>query len=111
MLFHINHILIIGQTMATYVILNIVVMLVIVAATIRRIRWNRPLLITLTILILATAIFDSIIVLTKIVAYNPSHILGLYVGAAPIEDFFYALAVVILVPTIWHIIGGANEKV
>lgn len=52
---------------------------------------------------LLTAVFDSIIVWSQIVGYDPEKILGIYVGFAPIEDFFYALLAVIIVPALWKL--------
>jgi lycopene cyclase domain-containing protein len=52
-------------------------------------------------LLLLTAIFDSLIVRSGIVAYTRSHILGVYIGKAPIEDFFYAVVAAILAPLLW----------
>ncbi len=46
---------------------------------------------TIGILLLLTAVFDSIIVRAGIVTYQREHILGWYIGYAPVEDFFYAL--------------------
>jgi lycopene cyclase domain-containing protein len=53
-------------------------------------------------LFVMTAIFDNVIIMLDIVAYEPSHILGLYVGRAPIEDFFYCIGAVLLLPYLWR---------
>lgn len=57
---------------------------------------------TLAIVLALTALFDSLIILVQIVGYNSDHILGLYVWRAPVEDFFYAVASVVLVCTLWE---------
>lgn len=57
----------------------------------------------LIVLLILTAIFDSIIVGAGIVGYNPQKILGIYLGFAPIEDFFYALLAVVVVPALWNV--------
>jgi lycopene cyclase domain-containing protein len=62
------------------------------------------------IIIAMTAIFDPIIIALHIVAYNPSHILGIYWFGAPIEDFFYALYAVVLIPLVWNKIGATRAK-
>lgn len=49
-----------------------------------------------------TAVFDSLIIATGVVDYNPAKILGLKIGLAPIEDFAYSLVAAILIPAIWH---------
>lgn len=71
------------------------------APTLRQLR-GRPIAITALILIALTAVFDNIIVGVGLVAYDDDLILGIRVPIAPIEDFSYTLAVVMLVPTIWH---------
>lgn len=70
---------------------------------------SRPWWIMLVALLLMTAVFDSLIVSSGIVGYNESKILGVYVGAAPIEDFAYALLAAIVVPDIWNMLGGRRD--
>jgi len=66
--------------------------------------------ITLAVLVVLTAVFDSIIIWAKIVAYDTDKILGLYVGLAPIEDFFYAILAIIIVPTLWNLFEPKKES-
>lgn len=56
----------------------------------------------LAILLVLTAIFDNLIIYSGIVEYTSQNILGVYVGRAPIEDFSYALAAVMLLPALWE---------
>jgi len=65
--------------------------------------------IALAILIVLTAIFDSIIIGAGIVGYDTNKILGLYVGFAPIEDFFYAILAIIIVPALWNLFEPKKE--
>lgn len=62
-------------------------------------------LITLIILLAFTAIFDNAIVGAGIVEYDPSTITGIYVGVVPIEDFAYSVAAVLILPTLWGVLG------
>ena len=96
--------------MATYLIINCIIlaMLVIVLWATRTLIWNRAATITLVILLVSTAIFDSMIVGFGIVAYDPALILGLRIIEAPIEDFFYSIAAMLLVPAVWHALGGSK---
>ncbi|WP_438855821.1 lycopene cyclase domain-containing protein [Agromyces sp. M3QZ16-3] len=55
------------------------------------------------VLLVLTAVFDSIIVGTGIVAYDDAHRSGWTIGLAPIEDFLYPLAGVLLLPAVWGI--------
>lgn len=92
--------------MVTYLVLNLV-FLAAVLGTMRLARvpinWKRTA-ITINILIVFTAIFDSFIVSLGIVGYDTSKTLGITIGYAPIEDFFYAVLSSILVPAIWRIL-------
>ncbi len=97
--------------MATYIILNLIFLSVVTLAL--RIKWRRPSKawwVTLGVSIVLTAIFDSVIVGTNIVAYNPDNILGITIGTAPIEDFFYAIAASVIVPTIWMKLSFKKEQ-
>ena len=49
------------------------------------------------VLMIMTAIFDNVIVLTGIVSYDESKISGIKILAAPIEDFGYTLVLVPLI--------------
>ena len=95
--------------MATYLILNLVMLALIFAGTYLAkafsFRW-RIFLIMLTL----TMIFDSLIIVSQIVGYDSMKILVIYIGFAPIEDFFYTLVAVMLVPALWITLGKKNEK-
>lgn len=97
--------------MATYLLVNCIFLLVVIILFPVRIKKpSKAILFTLLGLLVLTAIFDSLIVNFEIVGYNTSHILGVYVGAAPIEDFFYALLAVMIVPTLWRIMGKKHDR-
>lgn len=61
-------------------------------------------------LVVATAIFDNIIVGTGIVAYDETLILGVKIGYAPIEDFAYSLAAPLLISIAIEIRKGLRWK-
>lgn len=97
--------------MATYLILNLLFILVVCLVLRFRFRWpSRALFVTFIILMVLTAVFDNLIVGLSIVDYDPSKILGVRIGYAPIEDFMYAILAVILVPAVWHKIGASHAK-
>ena len=101
--------------MATYLLVNILFLAVVLAVfrIVFRVHWRRPSkawLLTLTSLILLTAVFDSFIVGFGMVAYNPAMTLGINIGAAPIEDFFYALLAAILIPLLWKILEKKYDR-
>ena len=62
----------------------------------------RPLLTVLAVMLLMTAVFDSLIIALNLVTYDTTHILGIYIGRAPIEDFCYTVLAAILVPILWE---------
>lgn len=89
--------------MATYIILNIVFIALLLTVAIRfRTRFDRSWLIALLVLLAMTAVFDNLIILAGIVLYDPSKNLHLFIGVAPIEDFFYPLAALLILPALWH---------
>lgn len=55
------------------------------------------------VLFVLTAVFDSVIIGTGIVAYDDGQRTGLTIGLAPIEDFLYPFAGVLLLPAIWEV--------
>lgn len=90
-----------------YAVLSVVVLAVVAGAcapVLRRLR-PAPILWTALVLVVLTAVFDSAIVGFGLTVYEPDAILGAYVGAAPVEDFAYTIAVVLLVPTLWTVLG------
>jgi len=69
-----------------------------------------PLAWTGLILLAMTAVFDSVIVGYGLTVYDPETILGVYVGAAPIEDFGYTVAAVMIMPTLWTVLGRRAKE-
>ena len=95
--------------MATYIILNIIVIALV--CLFLRVKLRKPsnaIIITSALLIILTAIFDNVIVGLSIVDYDPSKILGLKIGFAPVEDFMYAVLAVLLVPLLWQKVGSKH---
>ncbi|AOY56350.1 MAG: hypothetical protein RI933_671 [Actinomycetota bacterium] len=78
----------------TYALLNLVFLagLGVVALVLRKQLPWRAISVATLVLVLLTAVFDNLIILTGIVAYDPSLISGIKIGVAPIEDFAYAVA-------------------
>ncbi|WP_309712382.1 lycopene cyclase domain-containing protein [Pseudolysinimonas sp.] len=57
-------------------------------------------------LLILTAVFDNVLVGTGIVGYDPALISGAKVGVAPLEDFAYTIAALVLLPPLWSLLGG-----
>lgn len=97
----------------TYLVLNTIFFVPILAIAAWAYRTRRQLLpsrraivITLVVLLLATAVFDNMLIAAGIVDYNPDLILGVRLGLAPIEDFAYTVGACILLPSLWALIPG-----
>lgn len=93
----------------TYWLLNLaflaaVVVVALAALLARRApRW-RLVGLTAIVLVVMTAVFDNVLVGVGIVAYDPARISGIRIGVAPIEDFAYAIAAVVLLPSLWSLL-------
>ncbi len=84
--------------------LALVVLVALAAVLARRApRWRVVGLAAIPLVVL-TAVFDNVIVGLRIVAYAPGRISGIRVGVAPIEDFGYAIAAVVLLPCLWSLL-------
>ena len=97
--------------MATYLLVNLIFMAAILAFI--RAGYRRPSKrwwVMLAVLVLLTAVFDSVLVYFQVVGYDVSKILGVYVGYAPVEDFFYAIFAAIVVPWAWYKFGKHNDE-
>jgi small toxic polypeptide LdrA/B/C/D len=56
-------------------------------------------------LLLLTAVFDNVMIASGLFAYADAQISGARIGLAPVEDFSYPLAAVILLPALWSLFG------
>ncbi|WP_313356321.1 lycopene cyclase domain-containing protein [Microbacterium sp.] len=59
------------------------------------------LLVAAAALVLLTAVFDNLMIAVGLFDYSSGHISGIRIGEAPLEDFAYPLAAVILLPALW----------
>ncbi|TPW76848.1 lycopene cyclase domain-containing protein [Schumannella sp. 10F1B-5-1] len=72
-------------------------------------RW-RAVALTLIVLLVMTAIFDNVMIGVGLVGYDPSRISGAFIGIAPLEDFAYAIAAVVLLPVLWHLLPTSRTR-
>ena len=61
--------------------------------------------ITAVVLLILTAVFDNVMIAAGLFGYNPERISGAFIGSAPLEDFAYTLAAVMLLPALWMLLG------
>ena len=57
--------------------------------------------VTVVVLFILTAVFDTVMIATSLFHYSADHLLGVHIGLAPLEDFAYPLAGAVLLPTLW----------
>ena len=56
-------------------------------------------------MLVLTAVFDNLIILSGIVDYDDTKLMGINILAVPIEDFAYTVVAVLLVPAIWKAVN------
>lgn len=67
--------------------------------------WLLAVGVTLIVLLVMTAVFDNVMIGVGLVGYDPALISGAKVGIAPLEDFAYAIAAVVLLPSLWVLLA------
>jgi lycopene cyclase domain-containing protein len=70
----------------------------------------RALLIAAGVMVFLTAIFDNAIIGFGLVDYDEALISGVRIGFAPLEDFAYTAAALLIVPALWHLIVAPARK-
>jgi lycopene cyclase domain-containing protein len=97
-------------TLLNVVFLGIVALVAIAAMVVRQApRW-RAVGLAAVLLLALTAIFDNVIIGTGLVAYDDSLISGVRIGLAPIEDFAYTVAALVLLPAVWELLRRAPSR-
>jgi lycopene cyclase domain len=84
--------------------LAFVAVVALVAVVARRSPAWRAVGLAAIVVLLLTAIFDNVLVGTGIVGYDERLISGAKVGVAPLEDFAYAIAALVLLPALWSLL-------
>lgn len=64
------------------------------------------LLLTATVLLTLTAVFDNIMIGVGLVDYGDAQISGIRLGIMPIEDFAYTVFAVLALPALWTLLGA-----
>ena len=94
---------------AVFVVVSLLFLVAVVATAPRRralvARWWRPILAAGVALMVLTAIFDNVMIAIGLIAYEPTHLVGVLIGLAPIEDFTYPLAGLLFLPALWLLLG------
>ncbi|MHA7984641.1 lycopene cyclase domain-containing protein [Rathayibacter sp. CAU 1779] len=72
-------------------------------------RWWAPTLLSSVAVVLLTAVFDSLLIAADVIRYDDGFLSGIRLGLAPVEDVAYPLAAILLVPSLWSLVGGARR--
>lgn len=92
------------------VFLGIVAVVAFAGIVVRRTpRWGAVGLVA-ALLLVATAVFDNVMISVGLVAYDPALIQGAFVGVAPLEDFAYTVAAVVGLPALWVLLGPSKGR-
>ena len=99
----------------TYWLINIpflvVAALVTTAALVaRRVPRASAWLVAAGVMVALTAIFDNAIIGFGIVDYDDALISGVRIGVAPIEDFAYTVAALMMIPPAWHLLERRSRE-
>lgn len=73
-------------------------------------RWRVVAIVAVAVLLL-TAVFDNVMIRIGLVGYDPVAISGVFVGVAPLEDFAYAVAAAVLLPSVWSLLARKPRDV
>jgi lycopene cyclase domain-containing protein len=91
--------------------LGLALLVALAALLARRAPLWRVLGLTLLGVLILTAVFDNVLVSVGIVGYDVARISGAFIGVAPIEDFSYAIAAVLLLPSLWRLLTPSPKGV
>jgi len=61
-------------------------------------------------LLLLTAVFDNVMIAIGLVGYSEARISGSLIGIAPVEDFAYPIAAVVLLPSLWVLLPRKRKR-
>ena len=95
-----------------FIFLGLAALLLVVAVLLRKpgpLFWG-ALGASTVLLFVLTAVFDNLMIAVGIMTYTDQNISGVQVGLAPLEDFAYPLAGVLLLPGLWLLLGGRTAS-
>ena len=69
-----------------------------------------PWVVSTAVMMILTAVFDNAIIGTGLVAYDSELLSGVMVGLAPIEDFAYTVAALMMIPALWHLLEPRSPE-
>ncbi|HMT50872.1 MAG TPA: lycopene cyclase domain-containing protein, partial [Dietzia sp.] len=102
-----------------YTTLNLTMSIPVVAAALiaawrlrgaERRRWLVGVGGSLVVMLVLTAVFDNLMISAGLVAYDDALTSGIRLGVAPIEDFAYAVAAAVFVPSVWAVLTAGSPR-
>ncbi|WP_456785742.1 lycopene cyclase domain-containing protein [Cellulomonas sp. P5_C5] len=96
----------------TNIVLNVIVLAVLGVVSwpvLRRLR-AVPILLTVLVLCVLTAVFDTLMIAADLYVFDPDKILGVRIWGAPLEDFAYAIAAAVGMPVLWVVLGRRKGR-
>lgn len=73
-------------------------------------RWLIGVGASLAAILVLTAIFDNVMISAGLVAYDDALTSGIRIGVAPLEDFAYAVAAAVFVPSVWAVLTAGPRS-
>jgi lycopene cyclase domain-containing protein len=67
--------------------------------------WWRATAAVALVLVVLTAVFDSMMISFDLFRYDTAALLGVRVARVPIEDFAWPVAAALALPTLWALLG------
>jgi lycopene cyclase domain-containing protein len=88
------------------------VVLVVAAAVVVRPdrRWWTATAAVLGVLLVLTAVFDSLMIAVDLFRFDEDRLLGPHIGKAPVEDFAWPLASTLALPALWVLLGRRSGR-
>jgi lycopene cyclase domain-containing protein len=71
--------------------------------------WWRTTVTVALVLVVLTAVFDSIMISFDLFRYDTAALLGLRVARVPIEDFAWPVAAALVLPALWALLGRRGD--
>ena len=73
-------------------------------------RWWMTTGLTLAILLILTIVFDSLMIYVDLFRYEETHLTGLRLLLAPVEDLAWPIVAALLLPGLWELMGRRSSE-
>lgn len=73
-------------------------------------RWWLTTALSLLVLLVLTAVFDTAMIAADLFRFADEDLLGIRIGLAPLEDLAWPLAAILLLPSLWLLLTPAEER-